>query len=303
MRIGRAIKTIFVCRYFRLKSFRREIQQGLNVGHNFLLILLLRRGYIKSNTILNRGANLGDSVELWGCKNLKLISTGLVALALLGCADGSNKDESDLHPELTSNEKYSAERKYNSTLIARNHCKTHDVVLVGLGETALALSCDFQGSWRKPHAGNSYYPVNYDSSKEMVPDANGNMVIPLIGLGTSGNKIKIMREQYDQNIPLGIVGMIIIPSVDDPVSQGRIGSRCSRIVNYACRLTWRMPDEKLIIKLDIFLNELDENGAIKTPHVSLSGREQVLYPRETWPKLQTDVNAYIKSLIINSNQD
>jgi len=28
--LGRAIKTIFVCRYLRHEVFRREIQQGLN---------------------------------------------------------------------------------------------------------------------------------------------------------------------------------------------------------------------------------------------------------------------------------
>ena len=33
--LGRAIKTIFLCRYHRLESFRREINEGLNVIENW----------------------------------------------------------------------------------------------------------------------------------------------------------------------------------------------------------------------------------------------------------------------------
>lgn len=175
--------------------------------------------------------------------------------------------------------------------------------MVSVGDTTLALSCDYQAWFSKSHVGNSHSPVNYDINKEMVTDSYGNMVVPVTGLSFSGNKTKAMREEHGQNIPLGIIGMQILPAVEVSATGGRIESNCRRIGNYACTLSWVMTDEKLRIKVSVFLNKLDENGELKTSHDDFTGRATVLYPRETWPKLQADVNNYIKSLIINSDID
>ena len=247
------------------------------------------------------GRILGDCVGLRSSKNLKFFSIGVVALVLLSC----NESNTDLNVNFgqASNEKYSVERKYSGVDIARNHCMTHDTILVGVGEATLALSCDYQAWFSKPHAGNSHSPINYDANKAMVTDSNGNLVIPVIGLSFSGNKVKAMREKHGQNMPLGIVGMQILPAVEASATGGRIGSNCKRLVHYACTLTWVMTDEKLRINVNVFLNELGENGELKTANIELGGKERVLYPKQTWPKLQADINAYIKSLIIKSNPD